>query len=47
MVQGIEEALEDSIYSMKNGTNRPSGSNKITNKWNNWVNNSIGAIMFF
>ena len=41
------EALEDSIYSMKNGTNRPSGSNKITNRWNNWVNNSIGAIMFF
>ena len=41
------EALEDAIYSMKNGTNRPSGSNKITNKWNNWVNNSIGAIMFF
>jgi hypothetical protein len=41
------EALEDAIYSMKNGTNRTSGSNKITNKWNNWVNNSIGAIMFF
>ena len=41
------EALEDAIYSMKNGTNRPSGSNKITNRWNNWVNNSIGAIMFF
>jgi hypothetical protein len=32
---------------MKNGTNRTYGSNKITNKWNNWVNNSIGAIMFF
>ena len=41
------EALEDAIYSMKNGTNRPSGTNKITNKWNNWVNNSIGTIMFF
>ena len=41
------DALEDAIYSMKNGTNRPSGSNKISNKWNNWVNNSIGTIMFF
>ena len=41
------DALEDIIYRMKTGTNRPSGSNKITNKWNNWVNNSIGAIMFF
>jgi hypothetical protein len=41
------EALEDALYAMKNGTNRLSGSNKITNKWNNWVNNSIGTIMFF
>ena len=41
------EALEDALYAMKNGTNRSSGSNKITNKWNNWVNNSIGTIMFF
>jgi hypothetical protein len=41
------DALEDAIYSMKNGTNRPSGGNKISNKWNNWVNNSIGTIMFF
>ena len=41
------EALEDALYAMKNGTNRSFGSNKITNKWNNWVNNSIGTIMFF
>ena len=41
------EAMEDSLYRMKNGTNRPSGSNKLTNQFNNWVNNSIGAIMFF
>jgi hypothetical protein len=41
------EAMEDSLYRMKNGTNRPSGSNRIVNLWNNWVNNSTGAIMFF
>jgi predicted kinase len=41
------DALEDAIYRMKNGTNRPSGTNKIVNVWNNWVNNSTGAIMFF
>ena len=41
------EALEDSLYRMKNGTNRPSGSNGQVNRWNNWLNNSIGAIMFF
>ena len=41
------EAMEDSLYRMENGTNRPSGSNRLTNRFNNWVNNSIGAIMFF
>ena len=41
------EAMEDSLYRMINGTNRPSGTNKLTNQFNNWVNNSIGAIMFF
>ena len=42
-----KEALKDIIYRMKNGTNRPSGKNKNENRFNNWVNNSIGAIMFF
>jgi hypothetical protein len=42
-----KDALKDVIYRMKNGTNRPSGSNKNQNRFNNWVNNSIGAIMFF
>jgi len=41
------EALEDIIRRMKSGSNRPSGGNRITNKWHNWVNNSIGTIMFF
>ena len=41
------EALEDIMYRMKNGTNRPSGNNKNVNRFNNWINNSIGAIMFF
>ena len=41
------EALEDALYSMINGRNRPSGANKQMNQWLNWVNNSTGAIMFF
>ena len=41
------EALEDALYRMKNGTNRPSGANAQVNRWNNWLNNSIGSIMFF
>ena len=40
-------ALKDVIWRMKNGTNRTSGKNKNVNRFNNWVNNSIGAIMFF
>ena len=41
------DALKDILFRMENGTNRPSGSNKNVNKFNNWLNNSIGAIMFF
>ena len=41
------EAIEDALYSMKNGTNRPTGSNATVNKFINWINGSTGAIMFF
>ena len=41
------EALEDSLYRMKTGRNRPAGSNRLTNTWLNWVNDSVGTIMFF
>ena len=41
------EALEDILFSMQNGTNRPSGSSKQVNAWMNWINRSVGAIMFF
>lgn len=41
------DALEDILYRMKNGTNRPAGASKNQNIFNNWVNNSVGAIMFF
>jgi len=44
----VRTALEDSLYRMTNGTNRSGKSkDKIVNAWNNWVNNSVGAIMFF
>lgn len=41
------EALKDMLYRMKTGRNRPSGANKLTNKFMNWVNDSVGTIMFF
>jgi len=43
----IREALEDSIRRMKSGNNKTSGGGRLVEKWNNWVNNSVGAIMFF
>ena len=43
----FREALEDSLYRMKNGKNRPTGRSRIVNAYMNWVNNSVGAIMFF
>jgi hypothetical protein len=41
------DAIEDALYSMKNGTNRNAGGNKQVNAWLNWINGSTGAIMFF
>ena len=35
------------LYRMKTGRNRPSGANKLTNRFMNWVNDSVGTIMFF
>jgi len=41
------DALEDIIRRMKTGSNRPGGGDRLTNSWLNWVNNSVGTIMFF
>jgi len=41
------EALTDMLWRMENGTNRNFGGNRLTNRFANWVNNSVGAIMFF
>ena len=41
------EALEDMLYRVKNGTNRPAGKNKQVNAWLDWINGSVGATMFF
>ena len=43
----LREAIENALYSMETGTNRPKGGDRITDAWLNWVNNSIGTIMFF
>lgn len=43
----FRDALEDSVYSMVNGTNREIGAGRINAAWLNWINNSTGAIMFW
>ena len=40
------EALQDALYRMKTGRNRPTGANKFVNGWLNWVNDSVGTVMF-
>ena len=41
------EALEDILYRMKTGRNRPSGATRLENQFMNWVNDSVGTVMFF
>lgn len=43
----FRSALEDILYRMETGQNRRKGATKFENAWNNWINNSVGAIMFF
>ena len=40
------EALTESLYRMKTGSNRPTGGSRIVNEMMDWLNNSVGAIMF-
>jgi hypothetical protein len=42
----FREALEDMLYRMETGRNRPTGGSRLVNGYMNWVNNSVGAIMF-
>tara|TARA_R100001463_G_scaffold85139_4_gene140033 strand:+ start:18924 stop:29153 length:10230 start_codon:yes stop_codon:yes gene_type:complete len=43
----FREALTDMLWRMENGTNRTFGDNRLVNSFANWINNSVGAIMFF
>ena len=42
----FRNAMEDILTRMETGKNRQVGKNKLVNAWTNWVNNSVGAIMF-
>jgi len=45
--KGVRVALEDILYRIKTGRNRPSGSNETVNKFMNFLNGSVGTVMFF
>ena len=43
----IRDAIEDSLTRMKTGRNRNFGGNKLINEFQDWINASVGATMFF
>jgi len=43
----FKESIEDIMFRMETGGNKPSGADSITKKWNTWLNNAVGSIMFF
>lgn len=45
--KNFRKALEDVLDRTITGSNRPSGGNEMVNAWMDWVNGSVGAVMFF
>jgi len=45
--KNVREALEDILYRIKTGRNKPTGQNRMVNSLMNWVNGSVGSVMFF
>ena len=41
------EALEDMLRRMTTGQNRRATNSKLENRFYDWINNSVGAVMFF
>jgi len=40
-------SLENILYRIKTGRNRPFGTDRVTNAFMNWTNDAVGTIMFF
>ena len=43
----FRSALEDMLHRIKTGVNRPKGQSATINKFMNYLNGSVGAVMFF
>ena len=42
----VRESLENALYRMEHGTNRPTGMSKIGTEFTDWANGAVGNIMF-
>ena len=45
--KGVRSALEDMLYRIQTGINRPKGQSKTMNVFMNWLNGAVGSVMFF
>ena len=45
--KGYRMALENMLERMKSGSNRKFGNDRLTSRFVDWLNGSVGAIMFF
>ena len=43
----MRDSIEDMLYRIETGINRPKGSNGTVNKFMNFLNGSVGSVMFF
>ena len=44
--KGVRSAIEDMLYRISTGVNRPKGQNAVVNKFMNYLNGSVGSVMF-
>ena len=43
----FRDALENMLFRMETGSNRAHGNDKVVNGFMDWINGSVGAVMFF
>ena len=44
--KNFREALEEMLYKIKNGRPKPTGKNRLVNRFVEWINGSVGSTMF-
>ena len=45
--KSVRESIEDMLYRIKTGINRPIGASSKPNRFMNWLNASVSGVMFF